>query len=411
MLSSTTTKGLLLIGDGMGDRAVPALGGKTPLEAANTPIMDRCAAEGESGHMDPIAPGIRAGSDTAHLAMLGYDPYQVYPGRGPFECFGIGMEVQPGDLAFRFNFATVDENFTVLDRRAGRITKGTDRLAAAIDGMQVQDVLILAKESVAHRGGMVMRGPGLHTKISEADPHAEGLKVLEVQALSPEAEKTALVCNEVIRRSYDILNDHPINRERVAQSLPPANILLPRGAGFAPNLGLFSDRYGITGACIVEVGLVKGIGRYIGMDVIDVIGSTANVETDTVAIGNAVIEALGRHPFVLCNVKGPDVAGHDCNPQGKIRIIEKIDAMLGQILDGVENLTVAVTGDHCTPVTFGDHTGEPVPILFHGPTVRPDGVQSFGERAATLGSVHRIQGKDVMNIMTSYMGTAEKFGA
>lgn len=411
MLASTTTKGLLLIGDGMGDRPVPELGGKTPLEAANTPVMDRCCAEGESGHMDPIAPGIRAGSDTAHLAMLGYDPYEVYPGRGPFECFGIGMDVQPGDLAFRCNFSTVDEDFTVLDRRAGRITEGTAALAAAIDGLQVQDVTILFKESVAHRGGMVMRGPGLSTEVSEADPHAEGLKVLEVQGLTPEAEKTALVCNEFIRRSYDILKDHPVNRDRVERGLPPANILLPRGAGFAPNLGLFADRYGITGACIVEVGLVKGIGRYIGMDVIDVVGSTANVETDTEAIGRAVIEALGRHPFVLCNVKGPDVAGHDGNAGDKIRILEKIDAMLGQIIGAVDNLTVAVTGDHCTPVTFGDHTGESVPLLIWGPHVRTDAVQTFGERSVTTGGLHRFQGKDVMNIMTSYMGTAEKFGA
>jgi 2,3-bisphosphoglycerate-independent phosphoglycerate mutase len=411
MLASTTTKGLLLIGDGMGDRAVPELGGKTPLEAANTPNMDRCAAEGECGHMDPIAPGIRAGSDTAHLAMLGYDPYEVYPGRGPFECFGIGMDIQPGDLAFRCNFATVDEEFTVLDRRAGRITEGTEELAQALDGMQIQDVLVRFKESVAHRAGMVLRGPGLDTQVTEADPHAEGLKVLDVQALVPEAEKTALICNELIRRSYDILNDHPINRARVERGLNPANVILPRGAGFAPNLGLFETRYGITGACIVEVGLVKGIGRYIGMDVIDVAGSTANIETDTEAIGRAVIEALGRHPFVLCNVKGPDVAGHDGHAGDKIRIIEKIDAMLGQIMTGVENVTIAVTGDHCTPVTFGDHTGEPVPILIWGPHVRPDDVRTFGERSVSTGGLHRIQGKDVMNLMTSYMGTAEKFGA
>jgi 2,3-bisphosphoglycerate-independent phosphoglycerate mutase len=343
--------------------------------------------------------------------MLGYDPYKVYPGRGPFECFGIGMGVQPGDLAFRCNFSTVDENFKVLDRRAGRITEGTAELAAAINGMQIQDVSILFKESVAHRGGMVLRGPGLSTKVSEADPHSEGLDVLEVRALVPEAEKTALILNELIRRSYDILKDQPVNRDRVARGLNPANILLPRGAGFAPQLGLFSERYGITGACIVEVGLVKGIGRYIGMEVINVEGSTANVETDTEAIGRAVIDAFSRHPFVICNVKGPDVAGHDGDAQGKIQIIEKIDAMLGQITAAVSPLTVAMTGDHCTPVTFMDHTGEPVPIFFSGPTVRTDNVQTFGERASAMGSAHRIQGKDVMNIITSYMGVAEKFGA
>src|SRR5919199_3262095 len=146
-----TFPALLLIGDGLGDRRVPELGGKTPLEAADTPTLDRLAAEGETGLMDPIAPGIRGGSDTGHLAILGYDPYKYYPGRGPFEALGIGMDVQRGDLAFRCNFSTVDDDLTVLDRRAGRITEGTAELAAALNGFQCEDVTCYFKESIAHR--------------------------------------------------------------------------------------------------------------------------------------------------------------------------------------------------------------------------------------------------------------------
>src|SRR5438045_3745533 len=149
MANSHTLPALLLIGDGLGDRAVPELGGKTPLEAADTPTLDALAAECESGLMDPIGPGIRGGSDTGHLAILGYDPYHYYPGRGPFEAIGIGMDVQRGDLAFRCNFSTVDENLVVLDRRAGRISEGSTELAAALNGLKIEDVTCCFTESIA----------------------------------------------------------------------------------------------------------------------------------------------------------------------------------------------------------------------------------------------------------------------
>lgn len=405
-------KALILLGDGLGDRPCKELGNKTPLESAHKPHMNRLAREGENGYLDPIAPGIRAGSDTAHLAILGYDPYEVYTGRGPFEAFGIGMDLQPGDLAFRANFATVDENFTVLDRRAGRISEGTQELASALNGLQIEDITFFCKESVAHRAGLVMRGPSLSDKITEADPHTEGLKVQEVKALLPEAEKTARILNAFIRKSYEVLREHPVNQARAKAGLKPANILLPRGQGFAPHLGNFTQRYGLTAACIVEVGLVKGIGRYVGMEVIDVPGATGGLDTDTQAIGRAVIENLATHDFLLCNVKGPDVAGHDRDPHGKIAIIEKIDAMLGDILNHLPGPTyIILTGDHTTPVTFGDHTGDPVPMIIWGPEVRPDGVTEFGERPSSQGSLGRLRGKDLMNIITSYLGVQEKFGA
>ena len=406
---------LLLIGDGLGDRAVRELGGKTPLEAANTPTLDRLAAEGESGLMDPIGVGIRGGSDTGHLALLGYDPYKYYPGRGPFEALGIGMSVARGDLAFRCNFSTVDENLVVLDRRAGRIKDGTTELAAALNGLQIEDVTCYFKESIAHRAALVMRGPGLGEHVSDVDPHEVGAKVWEAHSTvegDAASEKTARILNAFVQKSYEILDQHPINIQRRAEGLPPANIALPRGIGVSPDLPPFNEKAGVKSACIVEVGLVKGLGEYLEMDVIDVEGSTASLDTDTEAIGRAVIEALKDHNFVLCNVKGPDVAGHDGNAQGKISIIEKIDRMIEQIVTATGgNLILAFTGDHSTPVTYGDHTGEPCPILFWGPTVRKDLVTTFGETAASQGGVHRIRGLDVVNILTSYMGVQEKFGA
>jgi 2,3-bisphosphoglycerate-independent phosphoglycerate mutase len=412
---SETYPGLLLIGDGLGDRAVPELGGKTPLEAAETPTLDRLAAEGESGLMDPIGPGIRGGSDTGHLAILGYDPYRYYPGRGPFEALGIGMDVRRGDLAFRCNFSTVDENMVVLDRRAGRITEGTRELAAALDGLRFEDVTALFRESIAHRAALVLRGPGLGVHVTDVDPHEAGVPVWEARATGEgdaESEKTARVLNAFVRRSYEVLNDHPVNRRRREQGLPPANIALPRGIGKSPDIPPFNELRGVKSACIVEVGLVKGLGGYLGMEVIDVPGSTASLDTDTEAIGRAIVEAFRDHNFILCNVKGPDVASHDRDARGKVAIIEKIDRMVRQIVEGMDGrLVIAFTGDHTTPVTYGDHTGEPCPILFWGPTVRRDEVTSFGETAAARGGVGRIRGLDVCNILTSYMNVQEKYGA
>lgn len=413
--NSSNYPALLLIADGLGDRAVPELGYKTPLEAANTPTLDRLAAEGETGLLDPIGPGIRGGSDTGHLAILGYDPYKYYPGRGPFEALGIGMDVQRGDLAFRCNFSTVDDDLIVLDRRAGRITEGTEELAAALNGLQIEDVTCYFRESIAHRAALVMRGPGLGANVSDVDPHAEGVKVWDAHATSQNdfaSAKTARVLNTFVRKSYEILKDHPVNVKRREAGLPPANVALPRGIGVSPDLPPFDASRGVKSACIVEVGLVKGLGEYLGMDVIDVEGSTASLDTDTAAIGQAVIDAFQDHNFVLCNVKGPDVAGHDGNAAGKVAIIEKIDRMVAQIVEGMGGrVVVMVTGDHSTPVTFGDHTGEPCPILFWGPPVRKDLTASFGETVASQGGVGRIRGLDVMNILTSYMGVQEKFGA
>lgn len=185
MPSFMSPRGLLLIGDGLGDRPCPELEGLTPLEAASTPTLDRLAREGECGLMDPIAPGIRGGSDTGHLSILGYDPLVCYTGRGPFEAMGIGLDVRGGDLSFRCNFATVDDRMVVLDRRAGRITEGTRELAAAIDEPQFEDVTCLFKESIAHRAALVMRGPGLGVEVSDVDPHVEGVPIHTAEPLDP----------------------------------------------------------------------------------------------------------------------------------------------------------------------------------------------------------------------------------
>lgn len=408
-------KAVLIICDGLGDRPVSSLGDLTPLEAANKPSLDLLATQGECGLMDPIAPGVRAGSDTSHLALLGYDPYKYYTGRGPFEAAGIGMDVQKGDVAFRCNFTTIDENFVVIDRRAGRITERTSELAETVNGMQIDDLTVLYKESVAHRGAMVLRGPGLGADVTDTDPHVEGAKVHEAKAVSADdaaSAKTAQAINEFVRRSYEILKDHPVNKAREAAGLPPANVILPRGAGLAPNLASFDEANGVKSACVAETGLINGVARYVGMAIIEAPGTTGGLDSDVMSFARTIVSSLEDYNFILVNVKGGDVAGHDGQAEQKIDMVVRIDRMVGYLLENLPPDTyLCVTADHSTPITVMDHSGDPVPIVFWGQDVRTDSCQHFDERSVKTGVVGRIRGIDVVNILTQFTGTQEKFGA
>jgi len=408
-------KAVLLIADGLGDRPIRELEDRTPLEATEKSEIDLLAAQGECGLMDPIAVGVRAGSDTAHLSILGYDPYTYYTGRGPYEAAGIGMNVMAGDVAFRCNFSTVDEGMVITDRRAGRITTGTEQLAAAVNGLEIDGVQCIFKESVAHRGALILRGPGLGAEITDTDPHHEDAKVLQSTATDPNdaaSAKTAAVINEFVRRSYDLLRDHPVNKERIAQGLNPANVILPRGGGIGPHMESFRDRYGLKAACVAETGLINGVARYVGMDIKEVPGATGGPDSNLINMAAEIIEVLRKYDFVLCNVKGADVGGHDNKPQVKMDMIAKLDEMVGYLMSNVpENTFIVLTADHSTPCAVMDHSGDPVPIVFWGDGVRVDACESFDERSVTRGGLSRIRGTDIMNILTQLMGVQQKFGA
>ena len=408
-------KAVLLIADGLGDRPIKELGFKTPLEATEKPNLDKLATEGECGIMDPIAPGVRAGSDTSHLAILGYDPYKYYTGRGPFEAAGIGMDVRKGDIAFRCNFTTVGDDMVISDRRAGRISVGTDQLAEAVDGMEIDGVQVIFKESVAHRGALILRAPGLGAHITDTDPHHEGAKVLACEAIDPNDEasaKTARIVNEFVQRSYRILKDHPVNRERIAQGLNPANIILPRGAGIGPNMESFENEYGLKAACVAETGLINGVARYVGMRITEAPGATGGADSDLISMAKTIVDELASVDFVLCNVKGADVGGHDDAPQVKIDMIKKLDDMIAYLMANLPgNTYLVLTADHSTPCDLKDHSGDPVPIVFWGQGVRTDSVKHFDERSAAAGGACRIRGIDVMKMITQLMNVAEKFGA
>jgi len=402
---------LIVVLDGLGDRAVKSLGGKTPLEVAHHPNMDWFAERGVNGIMDTIAPGVRPGSDTSHLALLGYDPYEVYTGRGPFEAAGIGIIGKKGDVAFRCNFATVDEDLNVIDRRAGRIKEPDTRpLTSSLDGMTLDGVEITVREGTEHRAVLLLSGDGLSPLVSDVDPHGPG-RVRKCVPLAPEAELTAKVVNEFVRRSFEILSEHEVNRRRHEEGKPVANILLPRGAGSFPDIDPFGERFGMNACCIAGVSLIKGICRICGLEVIERDGFTGGLDTDMELKARTAIETLDRHDMVLMNVKAADIASHDGDAALKVELIERLDEMVGILKEGLSDVVVAFTSDHCSPIEVMDHTGDAVPIMIHSESIIPDNVVRYCERQAQQGGLGRIRGRDLLPILRDKANRSEKFGA
>lgn len=412
-------KAVLVIGDGMADRPIRELGWKTPLEVAKKPFLDRIAESGVCGILDPISPGVPPGSDTATLSLLGYNAMKVYSGRGALEALGSGVKVLPGDVAFRCNFATVDNNMIVLDRRAGRIAnEDALPLADSLQKVKLKRSLgtsFLFKNTIQHRAVLSIRGPKLSTAVSDSDPGKVGEKVMEMKPLndSSEARLTARIVNELTPEFHKVLRDHPVNRERIKRGLPPANVVLCRGAGTIPDIEPFSQVFNISGACVAAAPLVKGVCRAAGMDVLSVKGATGTPQTDYLAKAKSTVQVLKRYDFALLHVKAADVASHDGSPKQKSEVIEKVDSMLGYLLDHIDpkNTYVAVTADHTTSCMTGNHEGDPVPIAITGPYVRTDEVKKYDERSCATGGLGRIRGVDLMPILMNMLGKTKKFGA
>lgn len=410
-------KGLLVIADGLGGRPTDTPEGKTCLQAARTPHLDELACRGAVGLLDPIGPGVRPGSDTAHLSIFGYDPYREYPGRGVFEAVGVGIEVQEGDICFRTNFATVDEEFVVRDRRAGRIQEGQEKLERALRALRprsASDVEVLFKASTEHRGALVLRGPDLSPAITEADPHETGRPVREVLPTedTPQARRTAQIVGEIIRQSHEVLKDLPLNKEREAQGLPPANILLPRGASTVPRFETLPERFRVQGVVIAAGALYIGVGKLLGLEHKRAEGATGGVDSNVLSKAKlAVAELADGKDFAFVHMKGTDSAGHDHNAEVKIKYIEKVDEALGYLLERLDwgETHLAFTGDHSTPIVYGDHTSEPVPVVFVGPNVLPDDVREFSEKGAQQGGLGRFSGR-VVPMLAGYNNWLKKLG-
>lgn len=404
-------KVILLILDGLGDRPVAELSGLTPLEAAATPNLDKLATQGICGLQNALGVGQRPGSDTSHLAILGYDPHLYYTGRGTIEVAGLGMRLEAGDVALRGNLGTVTDDLLVVDRRAGRISD-TGPFVKDLDGLSFEGVTLHIKPGTGHRAGIILRGPSLSSHISDNDPHEVGVRIHEVKPLddSAEAAFTARVANHLFTEAHRILKHHPLNQERVAQGKPPANYLLARGAGFYKKVETFQERYRLKACAIAGGGLYKGLGAFTGMDVLKVPGATGLANTDISAKFQAALEALGgAYDFAFVHVKATDAFGEDGDFLGKKSFIERLDQS-AQILLNRPDLLVVVTGDHSTPCALKRHSGDPVPIMMVGEGVRTDQVTAFGERSCAQGGLGRLTGLMIMPEIINLLGLSPLIG-
>ena len=387
---------IFIICDGMGDRPIPELGNKTPLEYAKTPNMDRLAKEGVCGKMNVMGKGNVPHSDDAHLTVFGYDLKKHYHGRGPIEAAGIGMELEHGDVAMRSNLGTVDKDLKVVDRRAGRI-ESTAEFVEYLDGMVINGVKFIVKPGTAYRAVVVMRGRGINENISKNDPKRVGVKILPIKPTdkSKEAKFTAEVLTKFLEKAHETLEKNPLNEERRREGKFPGNYLLVRGFGRYEKIPSFQNRFGLKACCIAGGGLYKGIGRIMGMDVIEVKGATAMPNTNVRAKFEAAKKAMERYDFAFVHVKPTDSLGEDGNVKGKTEFIEKIDKALGVLMDFKG--AIIITSDHSTPCELKTHSDDPVPFLIHYRGLEPDSVERFGESNCEKGRLGTLMGKDFMN--------------
>ena len=407
---SLENKAVLIVVDGLGDRAVKD--GKTPLQLAKKPHLDELTKEGSTGLMNTLGVGVIPGSDTAHLAILGYDPAVYYKGRGPFEALGVGFDLKEGDVAFRCNFATVDDSFRVVDRRAGRLKDEGPELAKSLQNLEIEGVEVIFLPSTEHRGTLILRGEGISAAVSDTDPHsAEIIPPLQSMPLGGDdaARRTARIVNKMVRRSYDLLSSHPLNKERQKRGKLPANVLLTRGAGIFQKVKSIKEKYGFTSCCIAGSALYKGVARYAGMKILSVKGATGRVDTDVRAKAEAARKALKQFDFVFLHIKGADNASHDGNLEAKLLMIEKLDLLVSILSQ--EKACLVITADHSTPICVKRHSSDPVPVLVYGDSVRKDKVTSFDEISVASGSLGQITGLELNKIIVDLMGFGHMMGS
>jgi 2,3-bisphosphoglycerate-independent phosphoglycerate mutase len=405
----TASKILLLIIDGVGDRPCSCLGGKTPLQAAYTPNLDELAKTGVCGIMDPVAPGIRTGSDTSHLSILGYPPQQYYTGRGPLEAAGCGIQMESDMIGFRANYATIDGAGNVIDRRAGRISDTTEITAAIRDGIDLSKygVTIQFERGIGHRAALVLRGKGLSSAVSSNDPKTTGAPPKTIHPENEdtsEAKFTAKICNEFCRQATEILRNHPINIARKVAGKNQANVILIRGSGVMGIYEPFEERYGISGSVVATTTLIAGIGSSVGLHRVPVEPDTPLAEQ--VAL---VKQEFRTRDFVLFNIKNADEYGHDGKIMEKTKFLEKIDEKLHPLME-MRELMIAICGDHSTPCAIREHSADPVPLIIHGDGTQIDHVSSYDEISCAAGALCRIRGGDLMPILLDLINKTHKYG-
>jgi 2,3-bisphosphoglycerate-independent phosphoglycerate mutase len=394
LLRTSQSKIVLLVMDGLGGLPIEP-GGLTELEAANTPNMDRLAAEGMLGQTIPIRAGITPGSGPAHLALFGYDPLHYEIGRGVLEAVGVGLQVRRGDVAARGNFATLDEAGNIIDRRAGRISsEEAAPLVERLKEISLPGVQLEVRQVKEYRFAVVMRGENLNGDIDDTDPQQTGVPPLPAVARNQAAEYTAGLFNQWIAKACELL-----------AGSPKANGLTLRGFATDPNLPTFQDSYGLNPACVSVYPMYRGVSQLVGMEVVQFEGEAPEDEFAALA------GAWGDHDFFFVHIKKTDSKGEDGDFAGKAHVIEGVDAALPQLL-ALQPDVLIVTGDHSTPSSLRTHSWHPVPFLLWAPaTVRPDDQTAFGERACARGGLGSFPAVDTIPLALAHALRLEKFGA
>lgn len=398
-------KRIIILGDGMADWAVPSLGGKTLLQYAHTPYMDRLAALGCTGMLKTVADGFHPGSEVANMSVMGYDLPKVYEGRGVLEAASIGVELQPGDMAMRCNIVCV-EGELLKNYSAGHITtEEADVLIKYLDEKLGSD-RVHFYTGVQYRHLLVVKGGD--KRVACVPPHDVPLQPFRpnlVKALCPEAQETADLLNELILASQQLLANHPVNLRRVAEGKDPANSIWPWSPGYRPKMEPLSQKYPSIrkGSVITAVDLIRGIGHYAGLRCIDVEGATGLYTTNYEGKAQAAIDALKTDDFVYLHIEASDEAGHEGNVDLKLKTIEYLDSRaLGPIYEAVkdwdEPVAIAVLPDHPTPCAHRTHTAEPIPFLIYYPGIEPDGVQTYDEVACREGAYGSLEKDEFMNL-------------
>lgn len=412
--------------DGLGDLPIEELNNKTPLEAALTLNLDSLAQRGKTGIVYPVARGIAPESDIAVISLLGYDAQKYYTGRGPLESFAEGLIIHDGNLALRVNFATAGaDGRTIKDRRVGRnltIDEAASLAKEINSKVTLSNATFEFKNTIGHRGVLVLRG--MHSKLSgwitNTDPAyaregafgiakekfenfvAESLPMPGFEN-SSEAKEAALLLNEFTQKSHKVLDASATNKKRAAENKLPGNIILSRDAGdHLPKFPKIESLYNLRFGSFVQMPVEKGIALLTGMDVIDVPSSSGHLDVDYAVWAKVALDSIKKYDGIYIHIKGPDEPAHDGDFNKKKEIIELVDKFfftdLLLKLD-MHNTIVAVTADHSTVCAIKAHSADPVPLLISGGNVKSDGSLSFSEKAARLGSIGELLGRDIMPLL------------
>lgn len=397
---------LFVVLDGLGDRPIKELDGLTPLESADTPQLDLLASNAICGELYALGPGIRPSSDVAHMSLFGLDYQKDYTGRGPLELLGLGIHMNDGDIAWRGNFCTLDENGVILDRRIKRKTPSKS-LLNALKRITVDDITYELHHYAEHRFALHAIGEGLSDSITDSDPHIENVFPLKIKPKVMEAasKHTAEITNKYIEIVKEICKDYR------GQSSTEIDGILLRSAGKKPNWISFAKKYGIErSSCIANNALYAGVASSLGMKIANTYHYSNYLDYYDM-IPQLTKQQLEENDFIFLHIAEGDLFGEDGDWQKKKTAIEYIDKALSFLNDSNmnENLIV-VTADHSTPCYLKAHSGDSVPLLIAGAGVRTDHVRSFGERSCAGGLLGTVLGKNLMQMILNYCGKAPLIG-